>query len=165
MRKKWVIGRKGKVIMKKRILFVALLAVLMFFSGTEMVNAEETVREETVEMAKGNGVFGFWQYKEGDYSNIVITKYTGAEENVVIPSMIAGKKVTAIGNWAFEYNDWVISVNIPDTVTSIGYGSFQSCGNLTAIYGMKNVVSISSYAFSNCGNLLSVSLVTALTSI
>ncbi len=151
--------------MKKRILFVALLAVLMFFSGTEMVNAEETVREETMEMAKGNGVFGFWQYKEGDYSNIVITKYTGAEENVVIPSMIAGKKVTAIGNWAFEYNDWVISVNIPDTVTSIGYGSFQSCGNLTAIYGMKNVVSISRYAFSNCGNLRSVSLGTALTSI
>lgn len=147
--------------MKKRILFVALLAVLMFFSGTEMVNAEETVREETVEMAKGNGVFGFWHYGEGD-SSIVITKYTGAEENVVIPSMIAGKKVTEIDRLAFSGNEWVLSVNVPDTVTSVGEYCFAKCENLTAIYGMKNVEYIGWYAFYNCKNLRSVSLGTAL---
>lgn len=150
--------------MKKGVFYVTLLVVFMLFSGTDMVNAKEIVREETVEMAKGDSVFGFWQYYERD-SNIIISKYTGAEENVVAPSMIAGKKVTQIDSYVFKENEWIVTVTIPDTVTYIGYESFRACENLSAIYGMKNVEFIERCAFQDCGNLRSVSLGNALKTI
>ena len=43
-------------------------------------------------------------------------------------------KVTAIGDWAFQYCDSLTSVTIPDSVTTIGIWAFEDCWNLTSVY-------------------------------
>jgi type II secretory pathway pseudopilin PulG len=48
------------------------------------------------------------------------------------------------------------SVEIPSSVTSIGWSSFKYCYNLTSIEIPSSVTSIGWYAFSECSNLTSV---------
>jgi len=64
----------------------------------------------------------------------VITRYTGNEENLDIPTaMINGTPVVGIGKYAFAGNMYLETVKIPDTVTSIGRGAFAGCPQLTFI--------------------------------
>lgn len=63
-------------------------------------------------------------------SKIVITGYTGSDEAVVIPSTINGLTVATIRTSTFYGCSSVRSINIPSTVTSIGYGAFTGCSNL-----------------------------------
>lgn len=55
---------------------------------------------------------------------IAITKYTGTAADLVIPSVIDGWKVSAIGDQAFMNNKTIKSVSIPEGVTSIGRNAF-----------------------------------------
>ena len=51
---------------------------------------------------------------------VTITKYTGTESTVILPSTISGWPVTKIGEAAFQDNTTITSVTIPDSVTEIG---------------------------------------------
>jgi hypothetical protein len=81
----------------------------------------------------------------GDYEYVVlddgtakITKYTGSATVLTIPSEIDGYRVTSI-YYAFEYRGSLISITIPDSVTSIGVRAFYGCSSLTEInVGSKN---------------------------
>lgn len=96
----------------------------------------------------------------GDYeytlanSEVTITKYTGSDANVVIPSTISGCRVVAIYNNAFSTNttkQQLTSVVIPDTVKTIGNSAFINCGNLTSVVIPDSVTSIGSKAFMSTG--------------
>lgn len=54
--------------------------------------------------------------------------------NVVVPSVINGKKVTKIANRAFTDNMWLESVTIPDSVTNIEDDAFDYSDSLKFIY-------------------------------
>jgi len=69
---------------------------------------------------------------------ITITKYTGNGGAVTIPDTTNGYPVTSIGNDAFDECNGLISVTIPNTVTSIGYGVFGFCASLTSVYFAGN---------------------------
>jgi hypothetical protein len=47
-------------------------------------------------------------------SGVVITKYTGWRDDVVIPESIEGKPVIGIGRRAFGNRDSLLSVTIPE---------------------------------------------------
>lgn len=64
--------------------------------------------------------------------------------------------VTTIGNNAFEYCSSLTSVTIPNSVTSIGISAFQGCSSLTSVTIGNSVTSIGSNAFNGCTNLSSV---------
>lgn len=72
---------------------------------------------------------------------VTITKYTGTESTVILPSTInstinstiSGWPVTKIGEAAFQDNTTITSVTIPASVTEIGANAFADCTNLTSV--------------------------------
>ena len=72
-------------------------------------------------------------------------------ESVEIPD-----SVTSIGSWAFAGCIGLTSITIPDSVTSIGDGAFTYCIGLTSITIPDSVTSIGYEAFEGCSILREV---------
>ena len=81
--------------------------------------------------------------------------YTGNETALVLPSNYNGESYV-INDYAFYDCDSIISITIPDSVTSIGDSAFNFCKNLTNITMPYSVTSIGAYAFSYCSSLTSI---------
>ena len=73
--------------------------------------------------------------------------------------------VTSIGDYAFCSCDSLKSVNIPDSVTTIGGSAFYYCQSLTSITIGDSVTSIGNEAFAYCTSLTSVNIPNSVTSI
>lgn len=65
---------------------------------------------------------------------VTITKYTGTESTVILPSKISSWPVTKIGEDALKDNTTITSVTIPASVTEIGSNAFAGCTNLTSVH-------------------------------
>ncbi|MBO7470560.1 MAG: leucine-rich repeat domain-containing protein [Bacteroidaceae bacterium] len=82
-------------------------------------------------------------------TDIIYTNYTG---NVDIPEFVEYNgityKVTSISNDAFRGCSSLYTINIPNTVTTIGYNAFRDCTNLTFTIP-NSVTSIGGNAFLN----------------
>ena len=87
---------------------------------TQRIEERGTLKDGSIEIAANEDCFNF--------SNGKITGYRCNEGHVVIPEYIRGEKVTTIGQWAFESNNWEIygdnitpiyTLTIPKTVTTI----------------------------------------------
>ncbi len=89
---------------------------------------------------------------------VTITGYTGSGGNVVIPAVIDGRVVAAIGSWAFSGNANFTDITIPDSVIRIGPGAFSGCSVLTNIYIGAGVVDIGQNAFGWCENLVAITV-------
>ena len=93
------------------------------------------------------------RYTDGD----IIKHYTG---NVVIPDEVTymnrTRKVTSIGESAFQNSTGLTSVTIPNSVKSIGSNAFYGCSYLTSVTIGNNVKSIGSDAFYKCNKLKKV---------
>ena len=77
---------------------------------------------------------------------------TATEKNIIIPSIYEGLPVKFISAFAFQ-NSTIESVEIPDSVTTIGCEAFTRCKNLEYVYIPKSVIRIESGAFKSCNNL------------
>lgn len=64
---------------------------------------------------------------------VTITKYTGKESTVILPSTINSWPVTKIGEDALKDHTTITSVTIPASVTEIGANAFAGCTNLTSV--------------------------------
>ena len=73
--------------------------------------------------------------------------------------------VTSIGERAFFNCSSLTSVEIPDSVASIGDLAFYGCSSLTSVVIPDSVTSIGSSAFSGCSSLTSVIIGDSVTSI
>ena len=69
--------------------------------------------------------------------------------------MTIPNSVTSIGYGTFEGCSSLTSVTIPNSVTSIGQGAFRGCSSLTSITIPNSVTSIGISAFSGCSGLTS----------
>ena len=79
------------------------------------------------------------------------TASTATDKNdLVIPSTLEGKSVTAIADNAFFSKDTLNSVVIPNSVTSINRSAFAFCTGLTSITLPQNLSAISEASFSHC---------------
>lgn len=89
---------------------------------------------------------------------------------VVIPESVTYSgitySVTGIGDYAFNDCTSLLSIHIPDGVTSIGYGAFRGCsswsGDITIPDG---ITSIEGSAFAGCSSLTSIKIPNSVTSI
>ena len=111
------------------------------------------------------------EFTEGYYTYTVENgeaKITGCNNSisgeVVIPSSLGGYPVTKIGERALAYCD-ITSVEIPNSVTSIGNYAFFNCTSLTSIEIPDSVTSIAYQAFKDCSSLTSVTIPNSVTSI
>lgn len=91
-------------------------------------------------------------------NSIAISGYNGAGGALVIPDMINGLPVTAIGNGAFDNAAGVEFTNIilNAGLRSIGDDAFAACVNLTSIIIPAGVTNVGGGAFNFCDNLKSV---------
>ena len=111
----------------KKVLSVALSLTLI---GSAAAILPAALPESGIEASAAT--YGDFKYEVGD-NEVTITGYYGSGRAVTIPSAINGKKVTSIGDWAFEYCDSLTSITIPSGVTSIGNDAFYDCTSLTSI--------------------------------
>lgn len=97
-------------------------------------------------------------------NNAIITERVDAEtgENIVelvraCNSTVIPDGVTHIGSDSFfDYS--LPGIDIPGSVTDIGYCAFSGCAGLTSITIPESVTTIGGCAFSNCDNLTTINL-------
>ena len=105
---------------------------------------------------------------EIDYNTMVDVGLFNADEWTWIKEPVTvdiGNTVTSIGDSAFYGCSSLTSVTIPDSVTSIGDEAFQGCTGLTNVTIPNNVTSIGDFAFTSCSGLASVTIGNGVTSI
>ena len=73
--------------------------------------------------------------------------------------------VTSIGKSAFSWCSSLTCINIPDSVTSIGDSAFALCSSLTCINIPDSVTSIGDSAFAECKSLTNINIPYSVTSI
>ena len=97
------------------------------------------------------------QYTIADGS-VTITGCDGARGDLVIPSVIEGYPVRAIGAAAFDGCAYLTRAVIPEGVTSIGTRAFAGCERLEIVSLPTTLKSIGIGAFLTCVSLKSVTL-------
>lgn len=167
--------------MKKKILTAIFACVLVAVAGVlfkiyalphipHMVSINIWVYED----------FRYWILEDG---TIEVVSYIGDEPDIVIPSEIAGRKVTSVGSClvftntkvketsvtipdsvtsikkqAFMGGRWLTEITIPDSVTDIGGAAFRNCESLTSITIPDGVTRIEADTFINCKSLESMTI-------
>lgn len=144
--------------MKK--LLATVLALTLTFGTFAMPGAERdltlsnfSIVANAEERDDDGYIYGDFRYYCDDDGNVLISKYVGDAENVVIPAEINGKKVTAISHGAFFWCQSLTSVTIPNSVTEIGDYAFSNCENLKNVTIPNSVKEIGEGAFNGCTNL------------
>ena len=150
--------------MKKQLLLLAMILLPLVASAHD------------IEVQNADGVTIYYNYINdgtelqvtflGDRYDSYSNEYQG---NVAIPEevtyMNSTRKVTSIGNHAFDSCSGLTSVTIPNSVTSIGEYAFKTCKGLTSVSIPNSVTSIGAAAFGNCSGLTSVTIGSGVTSI
>lgn len=155
--------QKTKKMSKKReSVFVGFRQVLLLFSLVLGIGILFPGKTQAASHTQG-----FWEYEVKD-SGVTITRYTGGEVNVTIPSALENRPVVALGSGVFKENPYIMTVKIPATVMKINEwdswnGTFAECTALTAVYGLESVQYIGDYSFQGCVSLTSFTLGNRLT--
>ena len=101
----------------------------------------------------------FLVYSDASKTNLLACS-SAAIGTIDIPN-----SVTSIGNSAFSGCGGLTRVTIPNSVTSIGDHAFGGCGGLTSVTIPNSVTSIGYAAFSSCEGFTSVTVPNSVTSI
>lgn len=116
--------------------------------------------------------FGLTETEDG--TGYIVTSYDISKggANVAIPKEYNGKPIVAIGDKAFDrteanvgFANWITSITIPDTVTSIGKNAFYGCTRLESITLPEGLESIGDEAFRHCNSLKKIEIPARVTSI
>lgn len=108
------------------------------FTVPEMIISDETIYVE--------GVFKYALYDNG---KAVITEHTGDEAEIVIPDLLGGYPVVAIGAGAFYENQNATSLKMGKNVEVIGASAFNGCSLLARVEIPETVWAIYPDAFTD----------------
>ncbi len=108
--------------------------------------------------------YGCTKLRESDNGVIYVENIAvGAEKGVTDVTLRNGTR--HIAGTAFDSNQEIVSIVIPDTVIGIGYQAFYRCSHLTSITIPDSVTSIGMRAFESCSMLENITLPNSITSI
>ena len=149
----------------RKLCAVSLAAAMIGAGGAveagTLIGTSITANAVAAEVTSADSFF----YEELDNGTLEIVGFKGAENDVVIPSVISGKRVTSIGGDAFRDCSGIESVEIPSSVTKIGDEAFESCQNMTSVSLPNSVRSIGNRVFQDCTSLIDIDLPDSITSI
>ncbi|MDR1891876.1 MAG: leucine-rich repeat domain-containing protein, partial [Oscillospiraceae bacterium] len=94
-----------------------------------------------------------------------VTGYTGNETNVKVPPLIAGIPVLKIGASAFSGNTALMSVTLPESVTTVETSAFRNCVGLIDLTLLNGTQLIGDSAFYGCAKLSELFLPASVTAI
>ena len=103
-------------------------------------------------------------YETDANGNVVVKSFSGGEKNIIIPSNIGIRNVTAIADDVFKDTD-IESVVIPSTVTVIGERAFYSCQYLQRIELNEGLTTIENSAFRFCSEIRNLVVPASVTTI
>jgi hypothetical protein len=99
-----------------------------------------------------SAVSGDWTYSVS-YGGAIISGYSGAGGVVTVPSHLGGYPVRKVGNGypsiLASNSNSVMSIIIPNSVTSIGDYAFYGCLSLNSVTIPNSVTNIGAYAFAS----------------
>lgn len=87
-----------------------------------------------------------------------LISYTGNAEDVVIPAEVNGEAIIFIDSLAFDCNENIETVTIPEGVEIIKTEAFKNCYNLKEVIVPESLLDICAYAFSGCFELAPVEI-------
>lgn len=125
---------------------VCVILTLKVFNVFPFVEETTTTTTESTTVSPYEALFEYETY--GD--NLTITKYTGSESTVIIPTEINGKKVTKIGDKAFYQSYFLRTLVIQSSVIEIGEQAFAKCSYLESVTLSDSLRKIGNQAFYGC---------------
>lgn len=99
---------------------------------------------------------------ESDGSNGYIiaglTELGKSKTTLEVPANYGSRAITGIKDFAFEGEEGIVEIVLPDSITTIGREVFNGCENLEKVTLGKRVTSIGYAAFLNCSALEEITL-------
>lgn len=87
-----------------------------------------------------------------------VTSYSGCWYQDYVVSVTLPNTITVVPKEAFKQCTGLVTVTLPENLKEIGEGAFSSCHSLKNINIPKTVISIGDFAFSNCHSLEKIDL-------
>ena len=159
------------------------ISYILKSSGTSSAQPASTTQPEASGVSVSSE--GNFEYRIDEAGNAVITKYTGSDTICHIPETLDGRTVVSIegsnsksafedcanlqyvllpdtiqsiGQFAFFKCESLISVSLPESLTSIEHSAFKDCTSLEDIVFPDAITFIGRSAFNNCSSLLDLAL-------
>ena len=131
---------------KAAAIFLALMFTFMIFIGT---------KGPVLASAGDTGTEGNYTWTELTDGTAEVSAYTGGGGIVTIPSTIAGRNVSAIGNETFKNNTTITKINFHNGITAIGNEACYGCTSLADAAlpgGLKKAWRRGVYQYKNCAD-------------
>ena len=122
---------------------------------TECVMCGKRMSEEIIPALGSEGLLYTLNPDKESYN---VSIGTCVDTDVVILAEYKGKPVTHIADYGFYACNWIVSVDIPNSMTVIGDYAFRYCTGLESIELPDSVVRIGRSAFRYCTALESVTM-------
>ncbi len=95
-------------------------------------------------------------YKAGSFNALTISNVWDSATNKGVITCDAA--ITEIKDYAFAYTKNLISIQIPDSVVSIGNSAFNQCSDLTSVILSNNITTIGDSLFNYCSKLMDIDI-------
>ena len=119
----------------------------------EVITPEVTVWDDVkleTELTSGDFRIGIVSGK------VMILDYYGSDSDIVVPDMLEGYPVRAIGEEAFYHHKFIKSITLPEGVEYLGKSAFANSYNVESINIPASVTHIGEMAFYSCEALKSI---------
>lgn len=105
------------------------------------VESSGAAAAEPAVVTPADGEFDF------DASKGILYGYTGSAPRIAIPGTIGGVPVTAIGERAFRYDQYLVEIRLPEGITEIGNEAFRGAKRLARVDCPDTLTAIGEKAF------------------
>ena len=123
------------------------------------------IDQNVIEEATSKGTFEYALNDKGDYEITNYEPYSITAANITLPTEVNGIKIVGIAANAFNAENSIKSVTIPDTYTYISDYAFYDCDSLKSVTLPSTIEKIGTSVFQSCDVLETIKIPAAVTEI